>query len=199
MPPRLQTSGDGRGDAPCLPGAINATSRIVEAMGSASESREDDASRGGEGSSGTGRRILNPPTPSPPYSHTDNSSTLPPVERYARADGKIGVVISQGYHGGWSTKLRVLLDPRASDSAKRTRRMEEMALFDKDIVAAVLEGHMLQARTIAIAKMGLPKHFSSDYVELIVVWVAPGDEFEVAYAPGFEHVRLKNFIEYWRA
>ena len=163
--------------------------------------READAAGGGEGSSGTDRWISNASAPPPPYSELGTSTTHSPIERYVRADGKIGVLVSQSYQGSWSTKVRILLDPRDPTSPAKTRRMEEIALFDKEVVAAVLEGHTGQAKTIAMAKMGLPSQncYYFDHVELKVVWVAPGDEFEVADAPGFERVRLKNAIQFWRA
>lgn len=196
MPPRLRTSGSGQRNTPDLSGAMNATRRLVGAM-----TLEADVAGGGEGSSGTDRGISNASTPPPPYSELGDSTTHPPVERYVRADGKIGVLISQNYQGSWSTRIRILLDPSDPASSARTRRMEEIALFDKEVVAAVLEGDTRQARTIALANMGLSSQdcYCFEHVQLRVAWVVPGDEFEIADSPGFERVRLKNAIQFWRA
>lgn len=180
---------------------MNTTRRLVEAMDSTSTSREYNAERRGEGSSGTGRGTMHPSTPPPAYSESELPFSHSPVERYIRGDGKIGVIMSTGYDGGWSTKIRILLDPSDPTNLWKTRKMQEVAIFDKEVVAAVLEGHNQQALMIGVAKMGLPiqNRNSFNNVQLSIGWVNPGDEFEVADAPGFEMIRLKNFIDWWRA
>lgn len=178
---------------------MDATRRLVEAMGSVSIAREADTTRGGEDSSGAGRETFNARTPPPPYSQTDSSSTLPPVERYVRADGRIGVLVSDGHHGGWSSGTRLLFDPRDPTTPEKTRRMQEIALFDKEVITAVLTGHTPQAMTIAKAKMGMLNQFPVDNVGLKVVWLGPGDEFEVLDHLGSERIRMKDLIEFWRA
>ena len=207
MPPPLKPPGSGRRNTPDLSGAMTATQRLIEAMGSVSlgparRFPAADAARGGEGSFGIDSRLLNAFTPPPRYFGPESSTTHPPVERYVRADGMIGVIVSHGYYnGGWSTRVRILLDPSDPATPARSRRMEEVALFDKEIVAAVLQGKIPQARKIAIAKMGLPQvnQFAFDQVQLSVLWVAAGEEFEVADSPGFERIRRKNLVNWWRA
>ena len=77
--------------------------------------------------------------------------------------------------------------------------MEEIAMFDKDIVAAVLAGDIPQARAVAIKKMGLPGQFYRDNTDLRVVWVARGDQFEVISTAECEEIRQMEAIEFWRA
>lgn len=201
MPPRLRTAGGGRGNTPDLSGAMDATRSLTDAMASPSGARDADATSEIEGPPGTGREQLNGTTPPPPYAESEASTTHQPVERYVRADGKIGVIISHGHYGAWSTRIRLLFDPRDPATPGKTRRLEEVAVFDKEVVAIVLEGHIDQAKRFAMAKMGLPiQHQKTfDHVQLSVVWVAPGDEFEVAASPGFERIRVKNLIDWWRA
>ena len=192
MPPRPKTSGSGRDNTPDLSGAMSATRRLIAALNVAEE---------GEGSSGTDRGISTASIPPPPYSVLGNSTTHPPVERYVGADGRVGVLISQSHQGSWSTRVRILLDPMDPASVAKARRMEEIALFDREVIENFLDGDIRQAKTIAMAKMGVPSQFCHwfDQVELTIAWVAPGEEFEVANSPGFERVRLKNAIQFWRA
>ena len=174
--------------------------RFWEALGAESRQQKTEAARGGENSSQIDKAAMNASTSKPPDSPIDPSLRPPSVERYIRADGKIGVVISHGFYGGWSTKLRLVLDPSDPTNWPRTRRMQEIAVFDKDIVAAVLAGDIQRARAVALEKMGLSEHFSPPaFSELRVEWVTLGDEFEVTDDSGCEKVRLKNSIYFWRA
>lgn len=190
--------GSGQQNTPDLSGAMNATRNLVEAMDVASRSYETYDASGGEGPSDLVRRTIDTPTPPPPYSQMENSSTVQPVERFIRADGKIGVVIAQG-HNGRTSKVRLLFDPRDPASQGKTRRMEEIALFDTDVVAAVLEGHAEQAKVILLAKMRLPNQYYFSNLDLKVMWLAPGDEFEVAKAFESESIRYKKLVHWWRA
>ena len=92
-----------------------------------------------------------------------------------------------------------MLDPRLPDSMARTRRLEEIAILDRDIVAAVLAGDIRREREIAVAKMELPNHFTPESIELRVLWLCPGDEFEVMADPSCETIRHKRGIKFWRA
>ena len=191
IPKMPQNSGSGQRGPPNLPGASR---QSVDPMESASGSFRE-----GEGLLSTGGVRVDTPTPPPPYSQINDSVTPRPVERYVRADGKIGLVASQGSDAGWSTRVGILLDPSNLDNAPRTRRMEEIAIFDKDIVAAVLTGDMQRAKAIGLTKIGWPIKFYTDQMALRIVWVAAGEEFEIMDGPGFERVRLKRAIDWWRA
>lgn len=172
--------------------------RLVEATGSASASREVDTV--GQGQLPIDPELMSPPTlptPPPPYSRTDISSSPPSVERYMRPDGSVGVVISNSPYGGWSTNFQIRLDPRIPGMPAKTRKMEEISLFDKDIVAAVLADDIPRVRATAIAKMGLPNSFRFDDVELVVEWVDAGEEFEVVKYTDFEFIRRKRLIVWW--
>ena len=79
------------------------------------------------------------------------------------------------------------------------RRMQEISVFDKDVVAAVLDGDTARARGIAEEKIGMRNHFSPAKTELRVEWVKPGDEFEIVEDPICERIRMKRDIEFWRA
>ncbi len=147
---------------------------------------------------GTDRGTTNTLTPPPPYSQTDNLSGPPPVERYVRADGKIAVIVSNGHCIGWSTRVQLLLDVSIPANASRARRMEEIAIFDKDVVAAVLAGDTPRARAIAVAKMEWPFQVFAD-IELKILWLAPRDEFEVTYDLEYERIRRREEVEWWRA
>ena len=168
-----------------------------------SRPREASAPRGGDYFQHAEAGITDTQTPPPPYSQTDNLSGLPPVERYVRADGKIAVIISNRRCSGWSTRVQLLLDLSIPANASRARRMEEIAIFDKDVVAAVLAGDTSRARAIAVAKMEWPSQFFPDNIELRILWVARGDEFEItydlAYDLEYERIRRKEEVEWWRA
>ena len=114
-----------------------------------------------------------------------------------RPDGSVGVVISNSPYGGWSTIFQIRLDPRIPGTPAKPRKMEEIALFDKDIVAAVLADDIPRVRATAIAKMGLPNSFRFDDVELVVEWVDAGEEFEVVKYTDFEFIRRKRLIVWW--
>lgn len=178
---------NGQRNRPDLSRAMDTSRRLNDAMDSASGTQEAGPTRG-SGKFLWLERIMNAATPS-----------TPPVERYVRDDGKVGLILSNGFFSGWSTRIRLVLDPMEPSFPRRARRMEEIAIFDKDIVAAVLAGDIPRARAVAIKKMKLPRHFSRDNTDLRVVWVARGDEFEVISAPESEEIRLKEAIEFWRA
>lgn len=163
---------------------------------------EDEAARGGETFARIDEVMMNAPTREPPKFQSIIASKplpAPPVERYVRGDGKIGVVVAHGFDGGWSSRLRIGLDPRNPANWLRGRNMQEIALFDKDIVAAVLAGDIQLARMVAVGKMELSKQFSPPTTELRVVWLAPGEEFEVIDPAMHERVKMKSFLEFWRA
>ena len=178
---------NGQRNTPDLSRVMDASRGLNDAMDLASGSQEAGPTRGREKSLWL-ERIMNAPTPSPL-----------PVERYVRADGKVGLILSYGFFSGWSTRIRLVLDPMEPSFPRRARRMEEIAIFDKDIVAAVLTGDIPRARAVAIKKMKLARDFSRDNTDLRVVWVARGDEFEIISAPESEEIRLKEAIEFWRA
>lgn len=198
MPPKPKKSESGQNNAP---GRYSSKS-FWEAVEADNSQAADEAARGGETVSLIDEVLMNDPTRQPPQFKTIIASKplpAPPVERYVRDDGMIGVVIAHGFDGGWSSKLRLVLDPSNPANWPRRRKMQEIALFDKDIVAAVLAGDIQLARSVAIGKMELSKQFASLTTELRVVWLAPGEEFEVLDPCGYERVKLKCLIDFWRA
>ena len=212
-------SGSGQRQTPGPSRAWAATIRLVEATESDDGSREADEAGADESAPWMDRGMINASTPPPPYTQTDNLSTQTSVERFVRDDGKVAVVVSyspgwedvifNGSHSlpgftnptpnGWSTRVGLILDPRDPASSARTRKMEEIAMFDKDIVTAVLDRDVPRANAIALAKMGLSKEFAPNHTQLKVQWVTRGDEFVIADSPAFERVRLKRAIRFWRA
>ena len=179
-----QNSGSGQRITPDLPGARNAYRESSDTEDLEGEAHEARATREGESLSTTVGGSL---------------YIRPPVERYYRPDGKIGVIASQGFIGGWSTRVGLLLDPSILANSGRTRRMQEIAMFDRDIIAAILAGDTPRAKAIGLTKMGWPTQFCPDDMELRVEWLVPGEEFEIMEGPGFERVRLKRAIDWWRA
>ena len=176
-----------------LPGARNTYRQSVDPMELSSGSEE-----GGRSSTTVGGSLY-ARSPPPPYTQCDDSLAQRPIERYIRADGMVGLIVSQGIFGSWSTRVGLLLDPSNPANSSITRRMQEVAIFDKDIVAAVLAGDIPRAKVIGLMKMGWPSRFCPDDMELRIKWVALGDEFEIADGPGYEFVRLKKAIDWWRA
>lgn len=198
MPPNPKNPERSQNNAP---GRYSSKS-FWEAVTAENSQSEDQAAKGGETFPQIDEVMMNAPTHQPPQFQTIIASKplpAPPVERYVRADGKIGVVIGHGFNGGWSSRLRLVLDPSNPANWPRTRKMQEIALFDKDIVTAVLAGDIQSARMVAVEKMELPKQFSPVTTELRVEWLAPGEEFEVLNPVGYERVKLKSLIEFWRA
>ena len=194
-----QDSGSGQRIPPDLPGARNAYRQSVDPEEVEDGSQEAGATRQGASLSTPVGGGLNAPTPPPPYSRIDNSILRGPVERCFRPDGRVGVIASQGWIGGWSTRVGVLLDPSNLANASRTRRMQEIAMFDKEIITAILGGDTPRAKAIGLMKMGWPTKFCPDDMGLRVEWLAPGEEFEIMDGPGFERVRIKSHIDWWRA
>ena len=188
-------------------------------MESEDGSREADEAGAVESAPWMDRGMIDATTPPPPYTQTYNLSTPSSVERFVRDDGKVAVVVSfsMGWQdaifngppslpgftnpapNGWSSRVRLILDPSDPATYARTRKMEEIAMFDKDIVTAVLDRDVPRARAIALAKMGLSKQFAPNHTQLKVEWVARGEEFVIADSPAFEFVRLKRGIRFWRA
>ena len=153
--------------------------------------------RAGEDFLDTNRSNSEPPTPLALSSQTDNPPPPPPVERYVRADGKIGVIISPDHGGAWSSQDRDLLDPEMT--AEQRLKREEIALFDKDIVELVLAHQVVQAKELFKAKIESVGDFCTAGMDLQVEWVKPGEEFEVAEYDGLESIRFRRQVHFWRA
>lgn len=78
-------------------------------------------------------------------------------------------------------------------------KREEIALFDKNVVAAVLAGKVALAKELFKAKVESLGDFCTDGMDLRVEWVNPGEEFEVAEYDGMESIRLRSRVHFWRA
>ena len=106
------------------------------------------------------------------------------VEKLIR-DGRVAVLISQGYGAGWSTW---------NESNEEVRKL---LLFDKDIANAVLEHNLGEATKIAEKKCKL----LNDYVylggvdNLEVVWVDEGSMFWVEEYDGNETLVLSRQMD----
>lgn len=95
------------------------------------------------------------------------------VSRYIRpSDGKVGVLICPGQGRGWSTACSPF--------------DVETALFDADIVAAVLAHDSRRAAMLAEAK--IPGFVATHAQQLVVAWMSPGEEFWVGGLRGHEFV-----------
>lgn len=108
------------------------------------------------------------------------------VKRYIDEDTKkVAVLISPWHGAGWSTWA----GPRGGS--------EEIALFDHEIVNAVLNGNRAEAGRIAEAK--IPDFYSEGAKQLKIVWVDQGQEFRVSEYDGHEELHLKENVKFWKA
>lgn len=166
------------------------------------EEAETEAAKGVESLSLIDEEVRNKPTRQPPEFKSIIKSKplpLPPVERYVRGDGRVGVVLADGLDHGWSTHFRLLLDARIPSHWPKMRSIQEIALFDKDIVAAVVAKNMRLARKVAAEKMEMSENFCPLNTNLRVEWLAPGEEFEVREPAARETVKWRKLMEFWRA
>ncbi len=101
------------------------------------------------------------------------------VEKFIK-DGKIAVLYSPGYGAGWYTW---------------NEGYGDVLVFDKDIVAAVLEGDNTKAEQIAEEKC--PDAYLGGAHSLKIMWLNPGDEFEITEYDGSESVHVigsRNYL-----
>ena len=106
------------------------------------------------------------------------------VERYIHPSTHlVAVVISPGYGAGWS-------------SWAGTAEGEAIAAFDRDIVQAVLNDNLDEAKRIAKAKI---PDFNPRAKRLEIEWVDHGQEFRIWEYDGYESLQLKEQDRYMRA
>lgn len=101
------------------------------------------------------------------------------MEKLVR-DGKVAVLYSPGYGGGWSTECH-------DDSETRLAMT-----FDPAIAEAVLNGDFTKAAELA--EIRYPDEYAS-VGQLKVAWLAPGTVFEIKQCDGFETIRLLEGID----
>ena len=106
------------------------------------------------------------------------------VSRYVRPlDGKIATLISPGRGSGWSTEC-----PTAH---------VETALFDADIVAAVLARDW--ASVVQLAEIKIPGFVTAGAPRLVVAWMEAGEEFWVGMQGGHEFIikhEMETFLKF---
>lgn len=95
------------------------------------------------------------------------------VSRHTRpVDGKIGALLSPGHGHGWSTSTPSINVPTA--------------VFDAEIIAAVLARDMNRAAQLATVK--IPGFVADGASQLVVVWMNPGEEFRIGVLDGHEYI-----------
>ncbi|KAL8634279.1 MAG: hypothetical protein Q9228_008127, partial [Teloschistes exilis] len=107
-----------------------------------------------------------------------------PVERYIdEKTQKVAVLVSPGYGGWWSSYQR--------------GKDIEIALFDREIVKAILDENYEEAERLADAKLssGTP----GPVRDLVVKWVDQGQEFWISEYDCWEMLHLKKNFPCYRA
>ena len=100
------------------------------------------------------------------------------VERY----GKIAVIISTGYGGGWST----------------WNKQHPQCLFDPNLVEMIENKNFYQINRYCKSTYGL--NFRTDSVEdLEVVWVPKNTKFRVCEYDGIESIQYAKDIKWFTA
>jgi hypothetical protein len=93
------------------------------------------------------------------------------MDKYIK-DGKVAVLYSPGYGAGWYT----------------WNQDHPEIVFDKDIVAAVLEGDKNKAEKITKEKY--PGVYTGGADDLEISWLHPGTEFEIEEYDGNESIHI---------
>ncbi|KAL8690383.1 MAG: hypothetical protein Q9218_004162 [Villophora microphyllina] len=107
-----------------------------------------------------------------------------PVERYIdEKTQKVAVLVDPGYGGYWSSYQR--------------GKAIEIALFDREIVKAVLDENYEEAERLT--KIKLPHVLAGEVRNLMVEWVDQGDEFWISEYDGDETLHLKKDFPFYRA
>ena len=105
--------------------------------------------------------------------------TIMNCEKYIK-DGKVAVLYSPNFGAGWYSWN--------TDTPE--------LLFDKDIVAAVLDNNLDKAEEVAIDKY--PTCYLGGVRDLTVKWLEPGTQFEINEYDGFEsitEISSKRYLE----
>lgn len=104
----------------------------------------------------------------------------PVIERKYNEEGEVAVLISPGYGAGWSTW--------ANDE------IQELLVFDKDIVEAVLADDKVRAGEIASAKAmsiyGEGHVYDGGLRDIEVVWLPKGTQFKIDEYDGYESLEV---------
>ena len=122
-----------------------------------------------------------------------NHSNFPTVERY-RKDGQIAVIISKGYGRGWSREhcLRRSIPLEA--------HLHEFLLFNKDVVAAVLQDDLHEAVRICRERfeaLGMGEEFRGlGRRGLAVEWIDERVDFRVTVCAGYESICFRDEVEW---
>lgn len=104
------------------------------------------------------------------------------IEKYEK-DGKVAVLVSQGYGAGWSSW--------ASSS-------EDQAIaMDKRIVQYVLDEDLIGLGKFM--EMEYPDVYLGGMEDLTVKWVTKGEAFEITEYDGYESLNIIGEQEYWIA
>ncbi|KAL9581436.1 MAG: hypothetical protein Q9212_003900 [Teloschistes hypoglaucus] len=123
------------------------------------------------------------PTFQPQY-RSSAAAASDPVQRYIDVKTqKVAVLVSPGYGCYWSSY--------------QYGKDIEIALFDCEIVKAVLDEDFEEAERLATAK--LPCVLPEEVRSLVVVWVDQGDEFWISEDDGWEMLHLKKSFPFYQA
>jgi hypothetical protein len=96
-----------------------------------------------------------------------------PYEKYYNSKGEVAVIYSPGYGAGWSTW---------------NSELGEAAIFDKDLVEALLANDHLKVASIAESKY--PDAYAGGLEKASIEWVPIGSQFDILEYDGSERVRI---------
>ncbi|KAI4179101.1 MAG: hypothetical protein LQ346_007277 [Caloplaca aetnensis] len=133
-----------------------------------------------------------------PPAKSNNARSFPltgPVERYVNDEGKVAVMYSPGFGGGWSS-----YEWCYSDNPKE----QEIRAFDKDIVEAVLEEDYKLAASLANLKASGVDKEDNGYLEsaarkVQIGWLNPGEEMNIDEYDGNETIIFKQNAVWMRS
>lgn len=105
-----------------------------------------------------------------------------PYEKYYNDKGEVAVIYSPGYGAGWSTWNSAL---------------GEAAIFDKDLVEALLAKDHLKVASIAESKY--PDAYIGGLEDAKIEWISIGDQFQITEREGYERVNIIGPSSYYIA
>ena len=105
-----------------------------------------------------------------------------PYEKYYNDKGEAAVIYSPGYGAGWSTW---------------NASLGEAAIFDKDLVDALLAKDHLKVASIAESKY--PDASTGGLEKASIKWVPVGTQFDILQYDGSERVRIVGPSSYYIA